>query len=122
LDGTRHHLFYTSDVNVLGENINTTDRNIKTILNFSKELGLEVNAEERKCMFISCHQTTGQNHYVKMVYKSFENVAECKCARVTLTDQNCIHGKVKNRQDLGNACYYEVQNILSYCLLSKKHK
>jgi hypothetical protein len=25
-------------------------------------------------MFISCHQTTGQNHYIKAANKSFENV------------------------------------------------
>jgi hypothetical protein len=29
-------------------------------------------------MFVSHHQTTGQNHYIKVAYKSFENVTKFK--------------------------------------------
>jgi len=37
----------------------------------------------------------------------------------TLTDQNSIQEEIKSRLELGNACYYSVQNLLSSRLLSK---
>ena len=40
----------------------------------------------------------------------------------TLTDQNSIREETKRRLNLGNACYYSVQNHLSSSLLSKKLK
>jgi hypothetical protein len=36
----------------------------KSFINAIKEFGLEVNAEETKYMFMSYHQTAGQDHYV----------------------------------------------------------
>jgi hypothetical protein len=39
-----------------------------------------------------------------------------------LTNQNCIHEKIKSRQNLGNACYNAFQNFLSSHLLSKNVK
>jgi hypothetical protein len=50
------------------------------VLDASKEVGLEVNAEKTKYMFMSYHQTTGQNHYIKVpaANKFFENVAKLK--------------------------------------------
>jgi hypothetical protein len=34
---------------------------------------------------MSCHQTTGQNHYKNKVNESFENVAKFKYLRMILT-------------------------------------
>lgn len=47
------------------------------MLDASKEVGLEVNAEKTICMFMS-DQTVGQNHYIKVLVgnKSFENVVK----------------------------------------------
>jgi hypothetical protein len=39
-----------------------------------------------------------------------------------LTDRNCIHEEIKSRINLGNACYYLVQSLLSSCLLSTNVK
>jgi hypothetical protein len=41
---------------------------------------------------------------------------------MTLTNQNCVHGEIKSKLNLGNACYHAVQNLLSSCLLSKNIK
>ena len=40
----------------------------------------------------------------------------------TLTNKNSIQEEIKSRLKLGNACYYSVQNLLSYSLLSEKLK
>jgi hypothetical protein len=44
-------------------------------LDASKEIGLEVNSEKTKYMFMSCHQTAGQSNYIGVTNKSFERVA-----------------------------------------------
>jgi hypothetical protein len=45
-DGTHQLLVYADDVNVLGDNIDTTKKNTRTLIDDSKEIGLEVNAEK----------------------------------------------------------------------------
>jgi hypothetical protein len=40
----------------------------------------------------------------------------------TLTDQNDIHDEIKSRLNSGNACYYPVQSILFFRLISKNLK
>ena len=39
--------------------------------------------------------------------------------RITRTNQNWIHEKIKSRLKSGNVCYHSVQNLLSSSLLSK---
>jgi hypothetical protein len=48
-----------------------------------------------------------------------ERVEEFKYLGTTLTDQNSIQEEIKSRLKSRNACYYSVQNILSFMLLSK---
>ena len=47
---------------------------------------------------------------------------EFKYLGKTLTNKNSIQEEVKSRLQLGNACYYLVQNLLSSSLLPKKLK
>jgi hypothetical protein len=85
----------------------------------SKEVGLEVNAEETKCMIMSRNQNAGQNHSIKTYNKSFESLKHLKYLAATLTNQNSLPEEVKSTGKSGNACYYSVQNLLSSNLLSK---
>jgi hypothetical protein len=48
LNGTHHLLAYADVVNIVGENIDTIQKNRKALLDASKEVGLEVNPEKTK--------------------------------------------------------------------------
>jgi hypothetical protein len=65
LNGTHQLLVCSDNVNLLGDNIYTMNKNTETLSDASKEVGLEVNAEKTKyTMLLSCHQNAGLYHNI----------------------------------------------------------
>jgi hypothetical protein len=61
LNGIHQLLAYSDDVNLLEINIDTIKKNMGTLIDASKEVGLEINIEKTKYMLLSCQQNVGQN-------------------------------------------------------------
>jgi hypothetical protein len=57
LNGTHQLLAYAHDVNLLGDNIDTINKDTQTLIDASKEDGLEVNVEKTK--YIVTYTTAG---------------------------------------------------------------
>ena len=85
--------------------------NAEVLLVAIKEIGLEVNADKTKYMVMFRDRNAGRGHSVKVDNSSIERLEEFKYLGMTLTDQNSIQEEIKSRLNLGNACYYSVQNI-----------
>jgi hypothetical protein len=55
LNGIHQLLAYADDVNLLGDNIDSIKKNTETLIDASKEDGLEINVEKTKYMLLSHH-------------------------------------------------------------------
>ena len=73
-------------------------------------------------MITSRQQNIVQNQNIVTENLSFENVKKSKYLGVTVTNTNYIHKEIKRRINMGYACYYSLEKILSSRLLSKKLK
>jgi hypothetical protein len=93
----------------LGDGINAEKENTETLVEASRDVGLEINAEKTKCMIMSRHPNSGQNQNIRIANESFVKVVKFKYMGTTLTNQNDIHDEIKSRLNSGNACYYSVQ-------------
>jgi hypothetical protein len=111
LNGTHQLLIYADDVNLLGNNVDTIKKRKETLVDVSKEVGLEVNAVQTKYMFRSRHQNAGQNHDIKIGNRCFENGTHFRYLGTAVTNQNLVQEEIKRRLNTGNACYHSVQNI-----------
>jgi hypothetical protein len=90
LNGTLQFLAYADDVNLLGDDIDTLNKNIETLIDASKEVGLEINLEKTKYTLLYRQQNVGQNQDIKIANRSFENVSHFKYLETTVTSQNLI--------------------------------
>jgi hypothetical protein len=66
LNGTRQLLAYADNMNLLGDNIDAIKNNTETLIDASKEVGLEINVEKTKYKLFTRHQNVGQNPDIKI--------------------------------------------------------
>jgi hypothetical protein len=97
LIGTHQLLVYADNVNLLGDNIETIKKNTESLIDASKEIGLEINVDKTKYMRLSRHQNVAQNRDMKIANRSFENVSQFKYLWTTVTNQNLILEEIKRR-------------------------
>jgi hypothetical protein len=78
LNGTHELRVNVGDLNLVGDNIDTIRKNTETVIDASKEVGLEANPEKSKYMLLSRHQNARKNHNIITANRFFENVAQFK--------------------------------------------
>jgi hypothetical protein len=97
LNGIHELLAYADDVNLLGYNIDTIKKNMETLIDGSKEVGLKINVEKTKYeyMLLSRHQNIGRDRDIKKANRSFENVSQFKYLGTTVTNENLIQEETR---------------------------
>jgi hypothetical protein len=71
-------------VNLQGDNICAIKKNMETLIDASKEVGLEVNTEKTKYMLLSRHQIAEQSYDIKIANRCFENAAKFRYLGTTI--------------------------------------
>jgi hypothetical protein len=102
------------DANQLGDNIAAINKNKETLVDASKEVGLEIKVEKTKYVLLFHHQNSGQTCHIKI-----ENVSQFGYLGTIVRYQNLIQEEINRRLNSDNECYHLVQNLLSYRLLFK---
>ena len=120
LNGTYQLLVYADDVNILGGSVHTINKNAEALVVASKEIGLEINADETKYLVMS-HEIRMQDETTVWLFHPFRGGRVQSFGRA-ITNQSSIQEEIKSRLKLGNICCHSVQNLLSSNLLSKNLK
>jgi hypothetical protein len=109
-------LVYADNVNLLGDNIATTNKNTIPLIAASKEVVLKVHIDTTKYMLVSRHRM--QVEIGTWNSKQFENMSPLKYLVSTVTNQNIFQEENKRRLCSGNDYHNSVQNLLYSRLLS----
>jgi len=78
LKGKHQLLVYADDVNILGGSVHTIKENTAVLVDASKEIRLEVNADRTKYLVMSRDQNAGRSHSIQVDNSSSEMVEEFK--------------------------------------------
>jgi hypothetical protein len=122
MNGTNQLLACADDVYIVGEYIDTVNKNTEALLDTSEQVGLEVNPEKTKYILMSLYQKAGKKYSIKIANRSFDDVPKFKYLGTTLTDQSCMHEEIKSKLSSGNISHHSVQRLLSSHPLSKSIK
>jgi hypothetical protein len=92
--GTHQVLVFADDVNLLGDNVDTIKINSESLIDASKNAGLEVNREKLStcCCLVTRMR---QNHDIKIGNTAFEKVAQFTYLGMTVTYQNLIQENIE---------------------------
>jgi hypothetical protein len=82
LYSTHKLLVYADDVNILGRSLHAVKKNTKALVAASEEIGLEVNTEKTKYMFMSHDQNVGRKHSLKTDSSSNQSKYPTRCKLV----------------------------------------
>jgi hypothetical protein len=104
------------DVNILGDNIDTIKKIAGTLIDASKEVGLEINVEKTKYMLLSRHQNVGQNRDIKIANTSFENMSPFKYLETTVMNQNLIQGEIKKKLNCKYLLTFSTEPSRWFCM------
>jgi hypothetical protein len=103
----------------LGGNIGIINKSTETLLDASRDVGLEVNV----VVYVGVSGPECRPKWdIKIGNTSFENVSQFKYLETIVTNENVIQKEIRRRVNSGNAWYHSVQNHLSSRLLSKNRK
>jgi hypothetical protein len=97
-------------------------KNKETLIDASKEVGLEINVKKTKYMLVSYLKNAGQNQEIKIGNRSFENMSQFKYLGMTVRSQNLILEETKRILNSGSACYHSVQNSVFSFAVDKSKK
>jgi hypothetical protein len=92
LNGIHQYVANADYVNLLGKNIDTMKKNTETLIDASKEVGLEISVEKTKYVLLSRHKNVGQNRDIKIAIRLFEN-----CVTVQIFGDNNNKSKFNER-------------------------
>ena len=71
-----------------------------------KDIGLEVNADKTKYMFMSRDQNAGRSPNTKIDNRSFVTVEDFKYLGTNFRNHNSIQEEIRSNLKSGNACYH----------------
>jgi len=96
LNGTHLLLKHACDFHILGEHMNTIERN-RSCVRGKWEVSLNVNTEKTKYMVVYRQQNIRQYHSLLIANTSFVYVTKFKHLVTTVTNQNYIHEEIRSK-------------------------